>query len=356
MEQFHNTMDMLDLIILPAFCVQDGTIIRTNSAAAALLIEPGTPVQPMLSIGGEEYASFQGGCLYLTLSISGQPVNASVTRMQGFDVFCIGQEEDARLQVLSLAARQLREPLSGLMTIADKVFPDMAAGDEGLQEQLQYMNRSLFQMLRIINNMSDARAFAVGRESRKEVRDICGVLDEIFQKAILLAEPTGVALRYAGPSESIYMPIDSQKLERMIFNIISNALKFTPSGGTVDAKLTRCDRKLYLSIEDSGSGISKAVQSTLFSRYQREAGLEDSRHGLGLGMLLIHSTATLHGGTVLVEQPEGSGTRVTVSLPICQCSTQVHCHRMRVDYSGERDHGLTELSDVLPGSLFGSVL
>jgi len=71
--------------------------------------------------------------------------------------------------------------------------------------------------------------------------------------------------------------LDAQKLERMIFNMLSNAIKFTPPGGNIDAKLTRRDRKLYLSIRDSGSGVSEAVRSSLFSRYLREAGLEDSR-------------------------------------------------------------------------------
>jgi len=352
MEQFHNAMEMLDLIMPPAFCVCEGKIVKVNSAAAALLIEAGTDIQSLLHTGAEEYAAFDGGCLYLTLLIAGQKAGASVTRMQGFDVFCMEQERDAHLQALALASRELREPLSNLMTIADKMFPDSGTGNSKTQEQMSHMNRSLFQMLRILNNMSDARTFVAGTDSRQEVRDICAVLDEIFHNAATLTKHTSVNLRYAGLAESIYTLVDSQKLERMVFNILSNAIKFTPAGGTIDAKLTRRDRKLYLSICDSGSGISENVRSSLFSRYLREAGLEDGRYGLGLGMVLIRGTAALHGGTVLVEHPEGSGTRVTVSLSIRQGDTTLRSPRLRIDYAGERDHGLVELSDVLPALLY----
>ena len=84
--------------------------------------------------------------------------------------------------------------------------------------------------------------------------------------------------------------------------------------------------------------------------------VEDSRYGLGLGMVLIRSTAAVHGGTVLVDHPEGSGTRITVSFAIHQGEATLRSPRMRIDYAGERDHGLIELSDVLPAHLYRSEL
>ena len=352
MNQFHNAMEMLDLIMPPAFCVCNGRIVKVNSAAAALMIETGTDIQSLLQSCAEEYAAFQSGCLYLTLNIGGQLIGASVTRMQDFDVFCTEQDTDSHMQALALAARELREPLSNLMTVADKVFPDAAGSDPQAQELLSHMNRSLFQMLRILNNMSDAHQYTMLADARQEIRDIGAVMEEIFHRAEALTAHTAVTLRYTGPSERIFTLLDEQKLERMVFNILSNALKFTPAGGTIDAVLTRRGRKLYLSVCDSGSGLSDNVRSNLFSRYLREPGLEDRRNGLGLGMVLIRSTAALHGGTVLVEQPEDCGTRVTVSLSIHQGDPTVRSPRIRIDYTGERDHGLVELSDVLPALLY----
>ena len=89
MEQFDNALGMLDLMPQPAFCVRNGKIIKVNPAASAFLIESGMDVLPLLHTGAEEYAEYEGGCLYLTLSLAGSSVSASVSRMQEFDVFCI---------------------------------------------------------------------------------------------------------------------------------------------------------------------------------------------------------------------------------------------------------------------------
>lgn len=352
MEQFQNALGMLDLIQEPAFCVQDGIIIKANPSAACFLIETGSEIQPLLGTGAEEYAAFSGGCLYLTLSIGGQHMGASVTRMQQFDVFRMEQDhDDAHLQAMALAARELREPLSNVMIMADRLFPGLSEVDHRTQEQIAHINRGLFQMLRIISNMSDADRYVVDHGAQQEVRNICAVLDEIFHRAAELAEEAGITLDYTGYPECIYTLTDAAKLERMVFNIISNAIKFTSEGG-ITAKLVRRGGKMYLSVHDSGCGIADNLRGSIFSRYARDPGLEDGRFGLGLGMVLIRSTAALHGGTVLVDHPDGCGTRITVSFAIRQSDTMVRSPRFTVDYAGERDHGLIELSDVLPARLY----
>ena len=351
MEQFEHAMGMLDLMHNPAFCVQGGIIVKVNPAASAFLIETGTNVQTLLHIGADEYTDFKGGCLYLTLSIAGHKLGASVTRMQEFDVFCIEQEEtDAHLQALALAARELRAPLSNVMTVADKLFT--ADLDDTAREQAAHMNRGFFQMLRILNNMSDANRYAVDNGNQQEVRNISSLMDEIFSRAAVLAEHTNVTLSYTGYPEGVYTLADVQKLERMVFNMLSNAIKYTPAGSSITAKLTRRGSKMYLSLWDSGCGIAENQRSSVFSRYTRELAMEDGRNGLGLGMALIRSIATAHKGTVLVDHPEGCGTRITVSLAIRQGDTTLRSPRLRVDYAGERDHGLIELADVLPAHLY----
>ena len=146
---------------------------------------------------------------------------------------------------------------------------------------------------------------------------------------------------------------DPDRIQQVISNLIDNALKFMPQGGTIQAKLLRRGQKLYLSILDSGSGIPENARSDLFSRYAREPGVEDGRYGIGLGLVLIRSAAQQHGGTVLVDQPTQPGTRVTMTLAIRPgASDHVRSPSLKVDYAGERDHGLLELSDVLPADLY----
>lgn len=355
MEQFTDAMGMLDLMARPSFCVKDGIIIKANPAAAAHLIEEGAKIQSILQTGAEEYAAFTGGCLYLNLSVSGTAMGASVTRMQGFDVFCLEQDADNReLQAMALAARELREPLASVMITAERLFPVSGLNDDpSTREQVARINRGLFQMLRVIGNMSDAGRYTTDSDTHQEVRDICGILSEVFDRAAALVEQADIMLEYTGLPEPVYCLVDAEKLERAVFNIVSNAVKFTPKGGSIRASLTRRGGKLYLSVVDSGSGIAESLRGSVFSRYTREPGVEDGRFGIGLGMVLIRTAAALHGGSVLVDHPEGAGTRITMTIAIRPGSgKQMRSPILRVDYAGERDHGLIELSDALPASAY----
>ena len=110
---------------------------------------------------------------------------------------------------------------------------------------------------------------------------------------------------------------------------------------------------LRLSVTDSGSGIAQNVRSSVFSRYLRQPVLEDSRYGIGLGMVLIRTAAAHPGGTVHIDQPDGAGTRITMTMSIRQSKqATLRSNVLRVDYAGERDHGLIELSECLPTELY----
>ena len=355
MDQFTDALGLLEKIATPAFCVRNGIITNTNQAAAACMIEVDTPIAHILETGAEEYAQLKGGCLYLNLNISGESLGASVIRMGETHIFCVEQDADNReLQAMALASRELRKPLTSVMITAQKLFP-IAGTDANPDtlEQITRLNRGLFQMLRVIENMSDANRYVTAGTTRQEVRDITAVIAEIFSKAAALVEHTSLTLAYEGYPEPVMCLTDAEKLERAIFNIVSNAVKFTPAGGSIQAKLTRRGSQLYLTVTDSGSGIAEQLKGSVFSRYTRQPGLEDDRFGIGLGMVLIRSAAALHGGTVLVDQPRGKGTRITMSLAIRPGNpSQVSTPRQKIDYSGGWDHSLVELSDVLPTKLY----
>lgn len=342
---------MLDLMVQPGFCVKENKIAKVNKAAEGLFLTAGMEIGPLFVTGSQEYAAFTGGCLHLTLSFSGHSRGASVTRMGGWDIFVLDDESSmAELRSMALAARELRKPMDNLMTIADQLS---ARKDPALAEEAARLNRGLYQMLRILSNMSDASRYSA--VSHPETLEIGGVFQEIFEKAQVLAANTGITLTYEGLTETIYCLADAEQLERAVLNILSNALKFTPKGGSVHAALTRRGRMLRFSIQDTGSGIAENVLANIFRRYQRQPSIEDQRFGIGLGMVLIRSAAAHHGGTVLIDQPNGTGTRITMTLSIRQNeSNTLRSNALRIDYAGERDHGLVELSDVLPAELYRS--
>ena len=155
-----------------------------------------------------------------------------------------------------------------------------------------------------------------------------------------------------GSEKPIFTLLDRERMERAVYNLLSNAVKFSEPGDFVDVKLSRNGKLAYFTVEDHGSGIAGHVQSTLFHRYMREPAIEDSRYGLGLGMTLVRTAASIHGGTVLLEQT--NGTRVTMTIAIrSQMPASLRSPQLRMgDYAGGRDLGLLEFSDILPVSAY----
>ena len=355
MEKQNNVIGMLELILRPAFCVQGGSILYANHLARSQGIVVGTPISELLVTGMEEYAALQDSCLYLTIRVEQSHFGASVTQADGFDVFVLEPEHiQPELRALALAARELREPLSNLMVATDLLLPTLDDTDASAQKQAANINRSLHHMLRLLDNMSDSARYTEEQMSRQEYRNVSALMGEYFENAATLVENTGITLRFTNYPDEIRSMVDAEKLRRAVFNLISNAVKFTPKGGHIDAKLTRRDNTVYLTIVDNGRGIPQEQLRSLYFRYLRPTCVEDSRHGIGLGMVIVQSAAAAHGGTVLIEQPPEGGTKVTMTLAV-RPQTDGNFRsppKVLIDYSGGRDRGLVELADLLPASSF----
>ena len=355
MEGTNNEFKMLDLMIRPAFCVADGVVIYANHAAQQQLIRTSTRITDLLVTGSDEYRSFSDGCLYLELSAGGSVCGASVTHMDSFDVFILEQEAcDPQLQALALAAKELRQPLSSIMMVSSQLFPAISAEEDPVpRQQIARINRGLFQLLRVVSNMSDASLYSSSAANHQEITNVSALMEEIFQTASGHLENAGIHLCFTNDCSGIFSHADAVRLERAVNNLISNAAKFTPKGGRIQAKLFHRDKKLYLTVQDTGTGVAPDLRGNIYSRYHRQPGVEDSRFGIGLGMVLVRAVAAQHGGTVLVEYPEEGGTRVTMTLQIRQEKSASLCSPIRMpDYLAGWDHALVEMSDLLPYTLY----
>lgn len=346
MEEKKDAPGWLQLVSRPGFCVKNEIIESVNSAASAMMLRPGMHIRELIRTGLEEYEAFEKGCLCLTLSIGEKTCSASVTRMENCQLFLLEQEADnEEFRCLALASLELRMPMNNVLSLADQLLAEVEDTSKASR-----LNRSLYQMLRILINMSDIGQIASG--FRPELRNIPALVEEIFAKAQTYAAQAGIQISYRGPSEMVLGLVDAEQMERAVLNLLSNSMKFTPEGGTIRAELVLRGKQLRLTVRDSGSGIAQEVLDSLFYRYLRQPGIEDSRHGLGLGMALIRSVAANHGGAVLVDTTDG-GSRVTMTLTIRQNADGILRSPWRhPDYAGERDHTLVELSDCLPATLY----
>lgn len=354
MAQSNESLGILDLMRHPGFCVQENVVVRVNPAAENRHIHVGMPIQKLLETGKKEYGNYTGGCLYLALNVHGKPCHAAVNRIGDMDVFLLDQEDQESLQAMALAARELRDPLTSIMSTADSLFPTVAADtDPKVREYLARMNRGLYQMLRIIGNMSDAERYATENFAKMEVIDFTALIAEVLESVRTLLAQSGITLEIQNLKKPVLGMGDRDMLERAILNLISNATKYASKGSAIQAVLTKHGKSLCLTLENQGDSIPEALRSNVFHRYQRQTGMEDPRNGIGLGMVLVRNTAIQHGGTVLVSCPEEGGTRIAMTLAIRDNpSPVVRTPRLRIDYAGELDHGLIELAEILPAELY----
>lgn len=339
---------MLELITRPAFYVVNGKITEVNQAATALLLRKDTEIIPMLVAGADEYKAFASGTMYVSMNIGDIHMEATVLATENGHLFVLEESEDLGvLQAMALAARELREPLAGMMFSSSQML------SEADPKQASEYNRRMYQLLRVVSNMSDAINYCQPMAPRESF-EICDLLEEYLSKAAELLETINITLDYQLPNTRIYTIADPEKLERALYNLISNAVKHTEPGGTITVRLQK-HSKLFLSVTDNGPGLDASVKSNVYTRYLRTPSLADFGQGIGLGMVLVRAAAQVHGGTVLIDTPENGGTRVTMTLSIRQQKNAlVRTPMLHIDYASERDHALQELADVLPSSLYST--
>ncbi len=356
MEQKSDAAQMLDQIVCPAFIVENGMITQANIAAVQRQITTGLEILPLLTSGQQEYKEFTAGRLCLTVSVQGMTYQASVVRNHTCDIFYLeSQYINPELRAFAVASQGLREPLSNALIHADM----LKEGSETLlspdcKQQLLQLVRNLHQIHRAVCNMSDAASSNKGLMSNIENRDLSSTVNEIIEKAQALTAKAGMTLEYTPLNKAVYCLINHDMLERAILNMISNAFKYGAEGAAVHASLERGKGKVSFSITNQINIEEQTVSANLFHNYLWEPNIQNSNAGIGLGITIARNTATAHGGTLLLDQPEADTVRFTLTIPVAKhSSTPLRSPIvLPVDYSGGYDHVLTELSDILPPEFF----
>lgn len=348
---------MLEMFMHPVFLVKDGIIIEVNQSAIDHQISTGAKISDFIINGLEEYEAHNGVCLSLTLCFCDCKYVASVFQQDQWDVFQIPSAyESSDLKAIALAAKQLRGPLANTMFTADRLFPNPALeSDETAQKQIKQINRNLYQLLRTVNNMADASGSISVLPGNCQTMDIVSIFRDIVDRTSEMAKQANRNFVFKGPNQSVYCPTNQHALERAVYNLISNAIKFSPEGSKIAATLVKKGDKLLFSIENRCEDLNRESIKTIFSRYQRQPGLEDSRHGLGLGIRIVQNAASIHGGALLLEQPTENTIRFTMTISLKQCQQKSVRTPAVTVLSGGYDEALIELSEVLPESYFGNI-
>lgn len=352
MEQSVNPVDVLQYIPQPAFLVKEGMIINTNHAAQKFQITLGTQVKGIITQGAEDYAAFHSGKMYLQL-ICGP---AWVSAYDQCHLFCMEESYSSpELRAFALAAQHLRMPLSSAVSNMELIAENkIIHQDPQLQQQLGQLNRSLYQMIREICNMSDVSQLGAAYNTKLAVQNVTAVFEEYFEKAASYSLEHGHTLNFKNLKQYVESAIDRQLLERAVLNLISNAVKFSPKGSEIRATLKKSENRLILTVENSLSANQFGLAENTFSRFLREPGIDTSEAGIGLGMSIISRAISAHSGTVLLNTTRRKSAKVTIAIPI-RTNIEQHVESPTLllgSYTGGFDSYLIELSEILPSCYY----
>lgn len=217
-------------------------------------------------------------------------------------------------EVTSNIAHDLRSPITRIRGIAETTIT-------GNQEQEEYQAMAgmiveecdslvvmINTMLEIAENDSGIKEFST------DPVDMTGVARNAYELFQPVAEQKGIYLKYENPPDTLITLGDVTRLQRLVANLLDNAIKFTPAGGNVILSSSGTDTQLKISIIDSGIGIENDVLPHIFERFYR-ADRSRSTPGNGLGLSLARSIARAHGGEITVKSQPGKGSTFTVILP-----------------------------------------
>ncbi len=223
-------------------------------------------------------------------------------------------------EFLATLSHELRTPLSAILGWTQVL---LRTGTEDVSPQqrraLEVIDRNARAQVQLIDDLLDLSRVMAGK-IRLEMQDVC--LDDLVTAAIDSASPAAqakaLALEAALPSRGLRLRGDPARLQQVVWNLLTNAIKFTPRGGRIEIVLERSANVALLRIRDNGIGIPAGFLPQVFDRFsQRDSSSTRAFGGLGLGLAITRELVELHGGTIEVESAgEGFGATFTVSLPV----------------------------------------
>jgi PAS domain S-box-containing protein len=284
-------------------------IVPGEESLRGRLIAGLSPLRPL----DDAYRSF--------VSLIAGHIGSAIASAQAYDIErkraeTLAELDRAKTAFFSNVSHEFRTPLTLMLGPLEDVL-DSGTLPSDARDQLEVVHRNSLRLLKLVNTLLDFSRIEAGRiEAVYEPVDLAGYTSElasVFRSAI---ERAGLrlVLRLEPAGEPVY--VDREMWEKIVLNLISNALKYT-FDGEIEVSLERHGSNMVLAVRDTGTGIAAADIPQLFERFYRVRNARSRTHeGSGIGLALVQELARLHGGTVHVESTPGAGSTFTVSVPL----------------------------------------
>ncbi|MEA2462415.1 MAG: hypothetical protein QOJ98_162 [Acidobacteriota bacterium] len=224
----------------------------------------------------------------------------------------------AKDEFLATLGHELRSPMTAIRGWIQLLQEDMLEPEEAATA-LSMIDSSTKVQARIIEDLMDVSRIMAGKVMIEPSRIALGpIVERVVATFRPAAEKEGIGLTADVSSEPLFAWADETRLQQVGWNLISNAIKFTPRGGSVHVTLAKEDGAAVLRVRDTGKGMSPDLLPHVFERYRQEEGDEKKSHkGLGLGLAIVRHLVESHGGTIQAfSEGAGKGAELVASLPL----------------------------------------
>ncbi|NLR80727.1 hybrid sensor histidine kinase/response regulator transcription factor [Chitinophaga eiseniae] len=226
--------------------------------------------------------------------------------------------DSLKIRFFTNVSHEFRTPLSLIITPLEKIIKQ--TGEAPLKAQLELMQRNARRLLNLVNQLLDFRKMEV-----QEIKlhtgegDIISFLRELTGSFSDLSDKKHISLTFQSNVQELKMLYDADKIEKILFNLLSNAFKFTPEDGAiaVQVQYLEADAQLEIAVKDNGIGIPLEKQDHIFERFfQHDLPSSVVNQGSGIGLSITKEFVKMHGGNISVDSAPEMGSCFTVVLPV----------------------------------------
>jgi signal transduction histidine kinase/ActR/RegA family two-component response regulator len=229
-----------------------------------------------------------------------------------------------RDEFLAMLGHELRNPLAAITTAMNVLDASNPPVDSFEQEQRQIIMRQANHLSRLVDDLLDvSRIISAKISLQRRPVDLCQIAAAALEAVQPLARNQRHETEYKAPTFPIIIHADPVRLEQVVTNLLTNAIKYTPAGGHIALTVGANDDKAFLRVRDDGLGITPDLLPRVFELFtQAERSLERSQGGLGIGLTLVKRLIEMHDGTVSAHSDGiGHGSEFTIALPLCTSPT-----------------------------------
>lgn len=223
---------------------------------------------------------------------------------------------EVKLRFYTDITHEFRTPLTLILGPINELL-DKHSGN-GISAQLQSVKRNAERLLKLVNQILSFRKLEAGHENVQALQtDMVPFLHDLFSSFEETAKLRKISYDFHSSTSELVAWFDPEKMEKVVFNLLSNAFKFTPDRGVIKLEVDKKEDHLQIRVSDSGNGIKKELHEQIFKRYYEKVAIPFSKwKGSGLGLALSKQMIALHQGKLWVESEVGKGATFFVELPL----------------------------------------